>query len=129
MSRTALALLLAFLAGASPGAAQWYRPQSDRDLRLTWNAERIGPSRVLILGDIRNLSEYPASGVVLRAEGLDQAGTVVSRTRGFVPHEIPPHGSSPFEIRLTTSGSEQQYRVAVDSFEFLDRLKRERQSP
>ncbi len=132
MSRTALAavvLLLTFLAGASAGAAQWYRPQSDRDLRLTWNAERIGPSRVLILGDIRNLSEYPASGVVLRAEGLDQAGKVVSRARGFVPDEIPPHGSSPFEIRLTTSGSEQQYRVAVDSFEFLDRLRRERQSP
>lgn len=125
----ALALSLPFLVGGSPVAAQWHTSQSDRDLRLTWNAERIGPSRVLILGEIQNLSEYPASGVVLRAEGLDGAGKVVSRTRSFVQADIPPRGSAFFEIRLATSGSEQRYRVVVDSFEFLERLKRERQSP
>jgi len=125
----AVALSLLFIVGVSSAVAQWYQPQSDRDLRLNWSVERVGPSRVLILGDIRNLSEHPASGVILRAEGLDPAGKVVSRARSSLETEIPPHGSSFFEIRLTTSGSEHRYRVTVDSFEFLDRLKRERQSP
>jgi len=125
----AVALSLLFIVGVSSAVAQWYQPQSDRDLRLSWTTERLGPSRVLIQGDIQNLSESPASGVILRAEGLDPAGKVVSRARSSLETEIPPQGSSFFEIRLTTSGSEHRYRVTVDSFEFLDRLKRERQSP
>ena len=125
----AAALALPFIVDMSPAAAQWYAPQSDRDLRLNWSVERLGPSRVLILGDIQNLSEYPVSGVILRAEGVDPAGKVVSRGRSSVHAEIPPHGSSFFEIRLATSGSEHRYRVTVDSFEFLDPRRRERHSP
>ncbi len=124
-----LAGLALLIAGASPGAAQWYTPQSDRDLRLTWNAERIGPSRVLILGDIQNASSLPATRVALRAEGLDEAGKIVSRTRAYVPGEVPPRGSSSFEIRLVPSGSERQYRVTVDYFEFLDPVQSGRGSP
>jgi hypothetical protein len=123
MSRCALgvfALLVALGPGAAPAGAQWVSPQSDKDLRLTWNSERIGPSRVLILGGIQNLSRLPASRVVLRAEGLDESGKVVSRARSYVSGDIPAHGSSNFEIRLVPSGSERQYRVTVENFEFVD---------
>lgn len=125
----ALALAFPLLLGVSAGVAQWYKPQSDRDLRLSWSAERLGPSRVLILGEIQNLSANAAGRVILRAEGLDQAGNVVSRARGYVQGELPPRGASPFEIRLATSGSEQHYRVTVDYFEFVDPFERERRSP
>ena len=124
-----VALSFPLLLGVAPGAAQWFTPQSDRDLKLNWSAERLGPSRVLILGQIQNASGNPANRVILRAEGLDQTGRVVSRVRGYVLGEVPPHGASNFEIRLVTSGSEQQYRVTVDYFEFVDPFERERRSP
>lgn len=120
--RRALLLGLGALAlGAvpAPGPAQWLAPQSDRDLRLSWEVQRIGPSRVLVLGDVRNLSETPAVRVVVLAEGLDGNGRVASRARAYVPGEVPPRGSAPFEIRLTPSGVERQYRVRIDSFEFV----------
>ena len=125
----AVALSFPLLLGVAPGAAQWFTPQSDRDLKLNWSAERLGPSRVLILGQIQNFSAKPAGRVILLAEGLDQAGKVVSRARGYVLGEVPARGASNFEIRLVTSGSEQQYRVTVDYFEFVDPFERERGSP
>ena len=116
----AVALTLTLLIGVSPVTAQWYTPQSDKLLRLTWTAERVGPSRVLILGDVQNFSEHLASRVTLRVEGLDQNGKVVSRGRGYISGEIPAHGSSPFEIRFIPSGAERQYRVSVEFFEFVE---------
>jgi len=127
MSRRALrvfALLVVLGLGAAPAGAQWVSPQSDKDLRLTWNSERIGPSRVLILGGIQNLSRLPAGRVVLKAEGLDESGKIVSRARGYVSGDVPAHGSSNFEIRIVPSGSERQYRVTVESFEFVDPARR-----
>lgn len=113
-------LCLSVFVASSPSAAQWYTPQSDRDLRLTWVVETLGPSMARIVGDMRNLSDVPATRVTLRVEGLDQAGRVVSRARGYVPREIPARGSVPFEVRLSLSGKEEKYRVTVDFFEFLE---------
>ncbi len=130
MSRRAVGVLTLFVAlGLSVSAlrAQWLSPQSEKDLRVTWNSERIGPSRVLILGDIQNASALPASRVVLKAEGLDEGGKVVSRARGYV--SVPPRGSSNFEIRLVPSGSERQYRVTVESFEFAEPGRARPESP
>ena len=125
MSRLAAgALTLLVALGPSAAPAQWMSPQSDKDLRLTWNSERMGPSRVLILGGIQNLSRQPASRVVLKAEGLDESGKIVSRARGYVSGDVPAHGSSNFEIRIVPSGSERQYRVTVESFEFVDPARR-----
>jgi hypothetical protein len=109
--------------GVGPATAQGSVPQWDPLLRLTWTAERLGPSRALILGVVRNLSEQPASQVILRAEGMDHDGKPVSRAPGFLPGEIPPRGSSPFEIRLALSGPEKQYRVVVEFFEFVGRVE------
>ena len=101
-------LCLFVFVASSPGGAQWYTPQSDRDLQLTWVVEALGPSMARIVGDVRNLSGLPATRVALRVEGLDHTGKVVSRGRGYVPREIP----------------------AVDFFEFLEPAGRGRpQSP
>ena len=120
----ALGLVVALGLGAIPARAQWLSPQSDKDLRVTWNSERIGPSRVLILGDVQNLSRLTANRVILKAEGLDESGKVVSRVRGYVPGDIPGRAASNFEIRLVPAGSERQYRVTVESFEFVDPTRR-----
>lgn len=125
----AFVLGLAVLASHSPGAAQWFTPQSDRLLRLNWTAQRLGPSRVLIVGEIRNLSDLPASQVVLRAEGLNEAGRVISRARGYVGQSVPPRASSPFEIRLIPAGAERSYRVRVESFEFHEPARERPESP
>ena len=127
MSRRAagvLGLVVALGLSAAPAGAQWLSPQSDKDLRVTWNSERIGPSRVLILGDVQNLSRLAANRVVLKVEGLDEAGKVVSRTRGYVSGNVPAQGSSNFEIRLVPAGSERQYRVTDEAFEFVDPTRR-----
>ena len=132
MSRRALgvfALLVALGSGVAPTGAQWVSPQSDKDLVVTWKSERIGPSRVLILGDVRNLSRLLASRVVLKAEGLDESGKVVSRARGYLPRAIPAQESSDFEIRIVPSGSERQYRVTVEAFEFVEPTRAHPQSP
>lgn len=114
-----LALFLALVV-VSPGAGQWYTPQSDRDLRLTWVVETLGLSQVRVLGNVQNLSSLPLNQAALRAEGLDQAGRVVSRAWGYVSRPIPPGDSSPFEVRLILTGTERQYRVTIDYFEFWE---------
>lgn len=126
----AVSLILSLIVDGPPGAAQWYKPQSDRDLRVSWVVETVGPSQVLVQGDIQNRSGFPASRVVLRAEGLDGSGRVVSRARGYVSGDIPARGSAPFKVRLSLTGLEQKYRVMIDSFEFLEpSWRRESQSP
>ncbi len=113
-------LCLSVFVASSPAAAQWYTPQSDRDLQLTWVVETLGSSMARIAGDVRNLSGFPAIRVAIRVEGLDPAGKVVSRARSYVPREIPARGAVPFEVRLSLSGKEEKYRVTVDFFEFLE---------
>ena len=116
LRRFLLALVLAAI--ALPAFGQTFTPQSPSGLTLTFTTERAGGTRLLVLGDVRNTSNTPAQRITLLAEGLDQDGRVVSRARGYVSGSIPSHGSTSFEIRLLTSGSERRYRVQVESFEF-----------
>jgi hypothetical protein len=116
LRRVLLALLLA--AVALPAFGQTFTPQSASGLNVTFTTERAGGTRLLVFGDVRNTSNMPAQRITLLAEGLDQDGRVVSRARGYVSGSIPSHGSTSFEIRLLTSGSERRYRVQVESFEF-----------
>jgi hypothetical protein len=129
MRRVAVVFALALGIPVAPGAglAQWYTPQSDRDLRVTWIVETTGTSGAQIVGKVQNLSRLPASRVVLRADGLNEAGRVVSRARTAV--QVPAQGSSPFEIRLQLAGMEQQYRVTVESFEFGEPRRGRSESP
>jgi hypothetical protein len=112
-------VLLAVL-WAAPALSQTYTftPQSSRDLTLTFQTQREGGSRVLIQGEIRNAATQTAERVMVKAEGLDENGRVVSRGRGYVPGAIAPRGTATFEIRLSSSGAERRYRVEIETFEF-----------
>jgi len=98
--------------------AQTFTPQSSSGLSLSHTAEKVGGSRVLIFGEVRNTTNSTAERVAILAEGLDEGGHVVSRGRSFVTGSVPSRGSAPFEIRLLASGSERRYRVQVESFQF-----------
>jgi len=118
-----LAVFLLAALGAAPAFAQTYTftPQSSKDLTLTFQTERQGGSRVLILGEVRNGSTQPCERVVVKAEGLDENGRVVSRGRAYVPGTIPARATASFEVRLSSSGSERRYRVEIETFEFVTR--------
>ena len=117
-------LLLAVL-WAAPAFAQTYTftPQSSRELTLTFQTEREGGSRVLILGEVRNGSTQPCERVVVKAEGLDENGRVVSRGRAYVTGTIRARTTAPFEIRLSSAGSERRFRVEIETFEFVTRIE------
>ena len=116
-------LLLLAVLWAAPAFAQTYTftPQSSKDLTLTFQTEREGGSRVLILGEVRNGSAQPCERVVVKAEGLDENGRVVSRGRAYVTGTLRPKATAPFEIRLSSAGSERRYRVEIETFEFVTR--------
>jgi hypothetical protein len=86
---------------------------------VTFTTEKVGGSRVLVFGDVRNATGAAAEHVVILAEGLDESGRVVSRGRGYVSHNVPSRGSSPFEIRFLAAGTERRYRVQIESFQFV----------
>jgi hypothetical protein len=121
-------LLAAFLLvplWAAPVYAQTYTftPQSSKDLTLTFQTEREGASRVLVLGEVRNGSSQPCERVVVKAEGLDENGRVVSRGRAYVSGTVRSRTTAPFEIRLSSAGSERRYRVEIEAFEFVTRTE------
>ena len=118
-----LAVVLLAALCAAPAFAQTYTftPQSSRDLTLTFQTQREGGSRVLILGEVRNGSTQPCERVVVKAEGLDENGRVVSRGRAYITGQIRSRATEPFEIRLSSSGSERRYRVEIETFEFVTR--------
>jgi hypothetical protein len=111
-----LGLLLTGIVALASG--QTFTPQSSSGLSVSYTAEKAGGSRVLVFGDVRNSTNSAAERVSLLAEGLDEAGHVVSRGRSFVAGTVPSRGSAPFEIRLLASGSERRYRVQIESFQF-----------
>jgi hypothetical protein len=113
--------LVALGLGAVPAAAsaQTFAPQSAAGLTVTFTTERIGGSRVLLFGEVRNTTSQSAEHVVLLAEGLDAGGKVISRSRSYVHGLVPPRGGTTFEIRLLAAGSERRFRVTVESFQFL----------
>jgi len=118
-------LLLGLLVGLSRSTAlaQTFTPQSSGGLIVTFSAEKEGGTRVLVFGEVRNTTNLPADRVVVVAEGLDAGGRVVSRGRGYVQGQIAARRTSPFEIRLLSSGSEKRYRVQVDSFQFVESVQ------
>jgi hypothetical protein len=116
--RRVLGVLVGLLVAAAGASAQTFTPQSPQGLSVTFTTERAGGTRVLVFGEVRNSNTSPAQHVVLIAEGLDQDSRVVSRARGYVLGIVPSRGTTPFEIRISSSGSERRYRVQIESFEF-----------
>ena len=115
------AMLLAVLWAVPALSQQTYTfsPQSSKDLVLTFQTQREGGSRVLVQGEVRNSSTQSAERIMVKAEGLDENGRVVSRGRVYVPGTLGPRATVPFEIRLSSSGAERRYRVEIETFEFV----------
>jgi hypothetical protein len=114
-------LIAALWAGHAFGQTYTFTPQSSKDLTLTFQTQKEGGSRVLVLGEVRNGSSQPCERVIVKAEGLDENGRVVSRGRAYVTGTVRPRTSAPFEVKLSSSGSERRYRVEIESFEFVTR--------
>jgi hypothetical protein len=115
-------LLAAVLAWAALGAtvdAQTYSPQSSSRLAVSFTTERVGSGRVLVYGEVRNGASSSCERVIVGVEGLDENGRVVSRGRAFVFGVVPSRGSSPFEVRLSSPGTEKRFRVEIESFQFV----------
>jgi hypothetical protein len=113
-------LLLAAL-WVVPVLAQTYTftPQSSKDLTLTFQTQKEGAARVLVMGEVRNGSSQPCERIVVKAEGLDENGRVVSRGRAYVAGTVRARATAPFEIKLSSSGAERRYRVEIEAFEFV----------
>ena len=114
-------LIAALWAGHAFGQTYTFTPQSSKDLTLTFQTQKEGGTRVLVLGEVRNGSSQPCERVIVKAEGLDENGRVVSRGRAYVTGTVRPRTSAPFEVKLSSSGSERRYRVEIESFEFVTR--------
>jgi len=114
-------LIAALWAGHAFGQTYTFTPQSSKDLTLTFQTQKEGGSRVLVLGEVRNGSSQPCERIIVKAEGLDENGRVISRGRGYVTGTVRSRASAPFEIKLSSSGSERRYRVEIESFEFVSR--------
>jgi len=114
-------LIAALWAGHAFGQTYTFTPQSSKDLTLTFQTQKEGGSRVLVLGEVRNGSSQPCERIIVKAEGLDENGRVISRGRAYVTGTVRPRTSAPFEVKLSSSGSERRYRVEIESFEFVTR--------
>ena len=99
-------------------AQQTFTPQSSSRLSVSFTTERVGGGRLLVYGEVRNGSDASCERVIVSVEGLDENGRVVSRGRAYVFGVVPPRGTSPFEVRLSSPGSERRYRVEIESFQF-----------
>ena len=121
MKRRLLVLLVLLLAAPMDSRAasgETFTPQSASGLNVTFTTEKGGGTRILVFGEVRNVTTTPAQRVVVLAEGLDESGRVVSRARAYVSGTISSRGSASFEIRMNAAGSEKRYRVQIESFEF-----------
>ena len=120
MIRRALLAAAGFLLALAPAArAQTFTPQSSSRLAVSFTTERVGSGRVLIYGEVRNGNNASCERVVVGVEGLDENGRVVSRGRAYVVGVVPSRGSSPFEVRMSSPGSESRFRVEIESFQFV----------
>jgi hypothetical protein len=113
----ALACASVVLPGAPVRAAETYtRETLDRYFRLEWS--KSGRN---VNGYVYNSSNRRAAHMQLLVEGLDAAGTVVTKTMTWV-RDVPPNNRAFFEVAMPNAPS---YRVSVLSFDWVeDRLDR-----
>ena len=118
IARRLLGAALAWVTLCAVVEAQTYSPQSPSRLAVSFTTERVGSGRVLVYGEVRNGASSACERVIVGVEGLDENGRVVSRGRAFVFGVVPSRGSSPFEVRMSSPGTEKRFRVEIESFQF-----------
>ena len=118
IARRLLGAALAWVTLCATVEAQTYSPQSPSRLAVSFTTERVGSGRVLVYGEGRNGASSACERVIVGVEGLDENGRVVSRGRAFVFGVVPSRGSSTFEVRMSSPGTEKRFRVEIESFQF-----------
>jgi len=118
IARRLLGAALAWVTLCATVEAQTYSPQSPSRLAVSFTTERVGSGRVLVYGEVRNGTSAACERVIVGVEGLDENGRVVSRGRAFVFGVVPSRGSSTFEVRMSSPGTEKRFRVEIESFQF-----------
>ncbi|HWP77968.1 MAG TPA: hypothetical protein VNU03_25830 [Methylomirabilota bacterium] len=118
IARRLLGAALAWVTLCATVEAQTYSPQSPSRLAVSFTTERVGSGRVLVYGEVRNGASSACERVIVGVEGLDENGRVVSRGRAFVFGVVPSRGSSTFEVRMSSPGTEKRFRVEIESFQF-----------
>ena len=119
IARRLLGAALAWVTLCATVEAQTYSPQSPSRLAVSFTTERVGSGRLLVYGEVRNGASSSCERVIVGVEGLDENGRVVSRGRAFVFGVVPLRGSSPFEVRMSSPGTEKRFRVEIESFQFV----------
>lgn len=113
---------LLLLLTASPVYAQVATPLSP--LMVNWSSyfsldwqTAQAKGRTVILGTIRNTSNYRARRIQLLIEGLDASGTIVSQRVEWLGSDLTPGDHIYFES--PTSGPAARYRVSVFAFDAI----------
>ena len=117
--RIVLTMAAGLLALSPVAQSQTFTPQSASRLTVSFTTERVGGGRLLVFGEVRNGSDASCERVVVSVEGLDESGRLVSRGRAYVVGVVPSRGSSPFEVRMSSPGTERRFRVQIESFQFV----------
>jgi len=92
------------------------RESLDQTFRLEWTKTARN-----VNGYVYNSSNRRAAHMQLLVEGLDAAGTVVTKTMTWV-RDVPPNNRAFFDVAVPNAPS---YRVSVLSFDWVeDRLDR-----
>ena len=120
------ALEIAWQAGPAPAAEdpslvanQESSPRlADRLFRVEWTAGATSQGQTRIIGYVYNESEHDAANVQLRISDLDASGRTVSYVIKPMGEPIPAAGRVSFDLQV--AGTSPSYRVAVESFGFID---------
>ena len=84
-------------------------------LRVDWRSD-VAARGSVISGYVFNDNGTTVSQVLLRVDGLDETGAVVSTSTGYVFGTVPAFNRTYFEVSVPTASS---YRVAVSSFQWM----------
>ena len=91
---------------------------ADRLFRVEWTAGATSQGQTRIIGYVYNESEHDAANVQLRISDVDASGRTVSYVIKPMGEPIPAAGRVSFDLQV--AGTSPSYRVAVESFGFID---------
>jgi len=112
--RSGLVAVVVLIVGVSAACPGLYSiAGSERDLRVAWESHQ-DTRRGFITGHVFNDSGTTAYDVLLRIEGLDEAGRVVSTSTGYVTGTVPAFDRTYFEVAVPAASA---YRVTISSYQ------------
>jgi hypothetical protein len=121
MNRLARSLLVALTLAlfTAPVALAQFESTAGADRYFRIESEVKQTKRgTAVSGYLYNSNGMTAERVLLRVDGLDAAGQVVSSTRAYVLGGVPRYNRAYFDVRVPPGAA--SYRVSVVSFDFVN---------